>query len=389
MRGFSPSSSSLCLVLALSACVRQEDGLTGTSSLRVEIVEPTDLGAPDRPIDGEGVRTVEVSITAITTAGEVDTSFDYSVDLVTQFLGTLSGPAQRISLTEGVGRVRLDLPLAFGPTYLWVEDVQENASGRPPSFATGTSDTIYYRYPYLTDVQSPDLTRTSTRLQRSPLEGKQVEVRGSQFGENGRLVVTWVGTQGFTVSDVSCVDPVVGPCTGVDFGHILVFSFGAPRAGGQDLQVGHVIERIAGGLTEFNGLTELNFPEVELLETAPNPALLPAPVVVDPDWLDSATSDSGMINLERNESGLLAVVDAKVCPLDDEYEEFFQWKVDIGNGCGNGAMNIVTQGAVEGFDPATVVGDTLPQVVGALRAVNIGSFHVWIMQPRNAADLTF
>jgi hypothetical protein len=362
MRGSFRFLSSLVL---LASCVRQEEGLTGTTSLRVQIIQPGDLGDPDRPIDTE--RTVEVAVTALDADGNIDRGFDFTVDVVTQFLGTLSGPRGKITLTEGVGQGTVVLPRAFGPTYLWVEDADESIDGRPPTFATGTSTTIYYRFPWVTDAQTPDLTRPSIRLERSPMEGKQVEIVASQFGANGRLIVTWVGAQGFTMSDVNCADPEIGPCSGVGFGHILVFTFGLPRASdGTDLEVGHVIRRVAGGLSEFNGLTELNFPEVSLVSSTPRPGLLPAPVVVDRNWLRDMAADNGMINLEANESGL----------------------VSVGNGCGSQAMNVVTQGAVQDFDPATIVGARVQRIVGTLRAVNIGSFSVWIMQPRNGADLT-
>jgi hypothetical protein len=34
------------------------------------------------------------------------------------------------------------------------------------------------------------------------------------------------------------------------------------------------------------------------------------------------------------------------------------------------------------------VGKTLPRLVGNLRPINIGSFNVWIIYPRSAADFT-
>ena len=37
-------------------------------------------------------------------------------------------------------------------------------------------------------------------------------------------------------------------------------------------------------------------------------------------------------------------------------------------------------------DPMTLVGKTLTKVVGTLRPVNIGTFNVWIVYPRSAAD---
>ena len=40
------------------------------------------------------------------------------------------------------------------------------------------------------------------------------------------------------------------------------------------------------------------------------------------------------------------------------------------------------------LDPTTLVGKKLPKVIGILRPLNIGSFNVWIIFPRSAADLT-
>ena len=95
-----------------------------------------------------------------------------------------------------------------------------------------------------------------------------------------------------------------------------------------------------------------------------------------------------MIHLEENESGLIAVEDGVMCPLDDEYATYKQWKLDLGLGC-DIPMNVISAGAVSDFDPATIApGTTIPRVVGTLRAVNIGSFHVWIMQPRRSSDIT-
>ena len=76
-----------------------------------------------------------------------------------------------------------------------------------------------------------------------------------------------------------------------------------------------------------------------------------------------------------------------MCELDDDYETYSQWKLDLGNGCGD-AVNVITTGQVNDFSPADHVGQTLPRVMGTLRPVNIGSFDVWIIYPRTAEDLT-
>jgi hypothetical protein len=81
------------------------------------------------------------------------------------------------------------------------------------------------------------------------------------------------------------------------------------------------------------------------------------------------------------------VQDAQVCPLDRDYEIYAQWKLDVGRGCRD-AINVISEGKVDGFDPGDFVGQPLPEVVGVLLPVNIGSFHVWIIYPRDADDVT-
>jgi hypothetical protein len=49
---------------------------------------------------------------------------------------------------------------------------------------------------------------------------------------------------------------------------------------------------------------------------------------------------------------------------------------------------VITAGVVTSVDPAVLVGQRLPRVVGILRPVSIGSFNVWIIFPRGAGDLT-
>ena len=90
---------------------------------------------------------------------------------------------------------------------------------------------------------------------------------------------------------------------------------------------------------------------------------------------------------------LVAVEDAVVCPLDEDFDTFGQWKLDVGGGCPPEArqgdyVNVITKGQVNDFVPADHVGETLPRVVGTLRPVNAaGDFNVWILYPRSIDDI--
>lgn len=272
------------------------------------------------------------------------------------------------------------LPVVFGPTTLWVEDGREGGT-----YATGVSPILWYRDPYVADISRPDDEMALDALSSSPLELKQVTVSGSRYGATGRLVVTGTYAQGYSLSDVNCADANgTPPCVAGPYDHILIYSFSRPKdEQGRDIQAGQFTDGFAGGVQEFNGLTEIGFPQSFVSEMTPvtvDRARLPAPAVIMQSWL------SNTIEFERNETGLVQVDAGIVCELDDDYVTYKQWKLDIGAGCGS-PINVITSGVAD-FDPATRVGMPVTRVVGVLRPVNIGSFNVWIMYPRDSADLT-
>lgn len=367
---------------ALAACVEREPAIDETTSLRVTLLAPVDPGAPDRRLDSAN-RTMEIQVEAIGSDGERDTAFDREVKVYVQFLGTLTPslgsalPFARIPLTAGMSApTTVTLPVVFGPTSLWVEDDTEGGS-----YPTGTSPTLWYRDPYLADVSTPRDLMALDALTASPLQNKQVTVTQSRHGARGRIVVTGVYAQGYTVSDVQCADENgTPPCTTGDFDHVLVFSFSRPKDEmGRDLGAGQFIDGFAGGVQEFNGLTEIGFPQSFATDTTVDPARIPEPVVVQTSWFSS------FIEFEKREGGLIAVDGGTVCPLDSDYTTYKQWKLDVGRSCG-APINVITAGVAQ-FDPAAHVGEQLTRVVGTLRPVSINSFNVWIMYPRSDADV--
>ncbi len=385
--------------LALTGCVDHDAGVTGTQSIRVELVAPTDPGAIDRRLP-EGMQTATISLTAYDAAGEVDAGFERDVDVYAQFLGTLSPsfdptyggavePLTSASMKDGKATgVVVPLPLLFGQTTLWVDD----GRSENPTYATGASPTLWFREPHIADIQRPQSETGLDALTISPLQNKQITINTSRYGAAGRFIVTSVFAQGYTVSDTLCADDNgTPPCVAAAYDHIVVFSFSAPRgANGRILEVGQMIDGFAGGISEFNGLTEISFPSTLGGSEEINPARVPAPVPFSPSWFQPLSDPNGRINFERHEAAAIEITNATVCALDDTYDEFNQWKIDpTGTGaCGNNVLNVITAGVINGFDPASVVGKVLPRVVGVLRPVEIGTFNVWIIFPRSAADLT-
>lgn len=397
------------LTLALTACVDTREPLTGTQSLQV--VLKSSAGTPATPVD-PATSTAVIDVTALGPDGEPDTTFNNQVQVYVNFLGTLTPylggtPLATIQMASGKATNQMiKLPRVYGPATLWLDD------GKDPNatYASGASPTIWYRNPFIADIQTPTDETALDALEKSPLEQKQVTVRGSRHGANGRLVVTSVFAQGYTVADVSCgpggappctlpTNPNVTPAAASGYDHKMVFSFSAARdEHGCVIQQGQVIDGFAGGVVEFNGLTEVGFPQTFVDGTVGengqrncdaadiNPARIPAPVQLDTSWF------TNLYMFERNEAGLIAIVNGKVCDLDEDYTTYKQWKIDpagVGGNCDGkkNVINVISSGVVA-TDPATLVGKTLPRLVGSLRPVNIKTFNVWIIYPRSAADLT-
>jgi hypothetical protein len=252
------------------------------------------------------------------------------------------------------------------------------------------SPTLWYRDPFIADIQTPSSETAVDAYSNSPLNGKNIAVDTSRYGANGAMVVTSVFAQGYTVADVQCGANMTPPCVADNYDYVEVFSFSAPvDQHAQFLSEGQVIAGFAGGISEFDGLTEIGFPQT-FVAGAPvvNKALEPPVVKIDMSWFST-----NKIFFERNEAGAIEVDGGVVCPLDADYTTYKQWKVDpsgVGDAAtcgGKNVINVISSG-VTTVDPGTLVGKTVPRIVGMLRPVNIGSFNVWIIYPRSDADIT-
>jgi hypothetical protein len=421
------------------ACTTNNPGITGTQSLQIDF-------APGTPSAGGAVggttgtrlaktdRTVFIDVTAKDANGKVDTKYDRDVHVRVQFLGTLTPPLPQdgqgmttpiatFHVTAGQATNQIiNLPAVFGPTTIWVDD----ADDATPNFATGVSQTLWYPDPFITDIRTPiDLTGgNSASFQSSVLDGKNVQISQSRYGATGRLVVTSVFAQGYTLADVNCQDASgTPPCVAAPYDYIDVFSYHAPTdqyqiPGGQPgqrrfVEEGETITAFAGGVSEFDGLCEIGFPQTFVYADAPDIDKAHEPPVYQFDYTkpDATTGPAGLvcapsetgcvysagswflfpIHFKQAESAFVEIDGAVVCNLDSDYDQYNQWKLDptgVGGNCsGNqNVINIVSAGVVP-IDPATLVGKKVTKAVGNVRSINIGNFHVWTIYPRNAADL--
>jgi hypothetical protein len=394
----------VALLAAATGCVENRDAITGPQSLRVELVAPTSGGAIDNRLP-DTARDVTVNLTALDANGEVDTGFDESIRVYAQFLGTLTPsiedmPLVQIPMSGGMSaNAQVTLPdSVLGQTTLWFDNGTGLGPGYEHGAVTGVSPTLWYRDPFVRDIQTPRDEMAVDALSITPLTDKQVTVAASRHGETGRLVVTSVFAQGYTVSDVSCGPGGAPPCTAEAYDHVMVFTFSAPRdESGRPLQVGDTVRRFNGGVAEFNGLTEIGFPRTFVtdamnMQLESDTARLPPPVLFDVSWFGPLSNPAGRINFERNEAGAIEIRGGKVCDVanDPNYVTYKQWKLDpagAAGACGSNTISLITAGTDFTTDPLTLKDRILPRVVGIVRPVNIGSFNVWIVYPRGSSDI--
>jgi hypothetical protein len=392
----------LCALVVLGACEQELPPLEGTTSLRVEVMQPKNLGAADKRLAATDTE-VTLRVTAFDVHGEFDPTLSAKLPVFVHYQGSRLWPKNletqpnqpaRIRMSEDpiatvdmqngeTGPVTLTLPTVYGATLIWVDDTVATLD-RKPTFAIGASDTLWYPDPTVAALSAPFDEKSPNAFEAGQLHGKQVVIDRSRYGARGRLVVTGAYSDGFTLSDVECADDNgTPPCVAHDYDHVFVFSYSEGRyeEGGGSVEVGQTISRFGGSVTEFNGLLEISFPQVYAGDLTARPELVPEPALFSEAWLDDP------VLLERQEAGLLRVENGKICPTDDAFTRFGQWKLDVGRGCATKAISVVTKGVVP-FDPNAHVGETVPSVVGTLRPVNIGSFNVWILYPRGSEDVS-
>ena len=199
-------------VLVLGGCNTENIAISGTQSIKVDIVAPATTGTVDQRLP-DTQRMLTVNLTALDANGEIDTSFADPIRVYAQFLGTLTPdidqmPLLTIPMVNGQAMARtITLPNSvLGPTTLWFD----NGTGLGTDYAygsvAGTSDTLWYRDPFINDLQTPRSETAVDALTITPLTDKQISVSASRHGARGRLVVTSVFSQGYTASDVQCAN---------------------------------------------------------------------------------------------------------------------------------------------------------------------------------------
>jgi hypothetical protein len=355
------------VALLVSGCEdhRQSPTAGQVSSLLLSLHQPSDLGTPMAPI---ATPTAVFDVQAVDDQG-APVHFDVDADLYLSFGGVKTGaqsscggdgdgfPIETLHLPGGqlLGHT-LMLPQAFGAATLWLED--------PVSHATGASPTIYFRNPFIADVQTPPDVNAPNASFCSPFNNKFIIVDHPAM-PGGQLVVSSVFGNAIAVTDTSYGDYA-------HFNSMYLYLFGKPPL---YLVPGKVLNSFSGNVSKFLGFTELNFPLYDASPAGTALATLPPPSVVTEADIANLPKlialDAGVVTFTGKECDPLPANpnnDPNIQKTIDSWNKFNQFVIDGDTTCGSFTNFAVALPAkmLGSFDPLQSRGKTLT-VTGMLR----------------------
>lgn len=339
-------------------------------------------------------RTYDFHVKVVRPQGDVDTTFNRPLH-ARVYPGKVEGD-EYFSLPGGEGDVSVSVSHIFGETRIWLEDVggEESEGAEDASFATGVSEIVYVKAPTISDIQLVPEGTTCTSYVGTTLDGYECAALANNFvrvrSDERLLVVTATTTNGFYVTD--CTDGIglEFPCTSANgqFNSIFAFNYSAPKG----LFPGAILSIFSGNVAEFNGSTQLSFPEW-ILEpgiqvTPPEPQILEESVYCPAeDGFAQEPYESDLVRMEN-----LVVKDFKNDENDmSGYNRFGQWPAVFKDTVNSSPCEvaIVTRQTFPNFDPLANPGLELDFVQGNLTtyASVYSDVIQWTVQTRAATDL--
>ena len=282
------------------------------------------------------------------------------------------------------------LPPVFGPTTIWFDDgkdVRRDVRDRR------LADAVVPRPVHRRTSRSRATRCRSTRSRRRRSETRTSTSRQSRYGADGRLVVSSVFSQGYTVADMQCAAGGAPPCTAGDYDSRSRCSRSRRRpTSTATLVEGQVIDRVRGRRQRVQRPHRDRLPAVvharRRARRQPGARADAGRRSTRAGSVDPTTRSTS----SATRRGPIEIDNGIVCPLDSDFDMYKQWKLAPSGGMADCTGNERHQPDHRRRDPdrsrTRSWARRCRSVVGILRPVNIGSFNVWIVYPRGDADLT-
>ena len=352
-----------------------------------------DLGLPEREID-RSQSFYMAQVTAIDSLGNVYPNYNGTANVHIQFEGSVTPargtgvpPLATLPFVNGQACLTLAIPQAFNQTAIWVEDppvytqtgASPNQRAVSGSYALGASEAIYRPAPLITDIQYTN----DAVYQTSGLNNKHVIVNSGTGGSP--MVVTYVTTSYFTVTDLGAPGPDHA------WGSLELYTYSQPFG----VKVGQTVSGLNGGVSNYLGLPELNFPIWGWDNATPDLSLIPAPHRVYyadiPQTIAKMAPYKSAIVTVKSDSTDTWVVCALRGNALTSYYKYQEWLISAPSGdCSSWSesMDVVSTASLPNFDPIANAGKKICSLSGILTVV-VPAAHVnlWTITPRDASDL--
>lgn len=215
----------------------------------VRLDDRTVLGSPTEPLPFATTPTsLTVRVEARRRDGGVATRYGGRVRLES-VPGRIAGGLQEVALVEGRAEVDVGVQFAYGRTRVWVRELGDQGE---ETGVIGISPPVHFAQPRVRNVRlNPD-----NPAGLSPLLGREARI------SEGVLMVTNVVANGFYLTDVGerLENAPAGnaPLRLPQETHesLFVFTFNFPDG----IRLGDRVCTVAGGVAEFQGQTQLTFP---------------------------------------------------------------------------------------------------------------------------------
>ena len=330
-------------MLLLLACTLPSASRVEPSFLEVRLAEGTATGSEEAPLPftSAGV-DVTVSVQALNAKGA---PYAFNGQLSLKVRPGLLDQAPDVTVTDGHWEGSVRIKNAFGPSRIWLLDEgdRDTTSGRPPSYAVGVTDTLWFALPTLREMQTVSDTETNN------LDREFAEIR--TLDRNVAIVTR--DAAGFWATDLD--DPPGS------YNSIYVYTFGRPE---DDMVPGARITLLTGNNQEYLATTQLSFPNIGIDPgislTLPDAFELNSTVGCSPDTIESL--ESSKVRIPE------AVIPADFIndsELGDKYTEYGEWPVQYGD-C---TVYVISSTTAPDFNPVTYSGTTLTSITGMLKEI--------------------
>ena len=211
------------------------------------------IGAYAVGIDGTFLSNYNETVQLSAEPGQLDvTTVTFKNGLVGEW--TMDSKGKPAQLTQGID---VQMRYAYGKTRLWVEDTEQKQVVKMPGMRCPndryTEDKRYCE-PTLATGVSQDFTFEPQTIRMIQYNHDQPDGDSPLIREYGQLkaqkghdlVVTNVVSTGFYITDLA--DP--------DYNSIFIFTYSQPGR----VEIGDRVCEVSGGISEFTGMTQLQFP---------------------------------------------------------------------------------------------------------------------------------